>query len=799
MAATRYNYYQASDSMEVDEIVKSANFSNDSDGNADLATLYDRRFYEEIVRDPYKSKPWTEHIKLLKSIRPTRPTRRRYKVENITQLVELEESDAPNDISDVDAYVAINEMIFKAYSKAVEYIPLSYKIWYQYLRDSIEELSTDYYGDPDLYEQINARFDQSLVCMYGYPAVYLLYGSFLQLQPHVTGVRRLYDKALLNLAITQHHLVWEEYLKFVNRVDLLPLGKAVYRRYIQLKPTYREHFYEFLKRHGDYDGACTVLCGLLNDDAFVSEENKTQFDLWLELCEMIRDHPQDITTLPIQDIIREGISKYTDQIASLWTILAEVYIMKGKMIMARDVYEEALKSVTSVQDFGNIFDIYANFLESYAREMAKSDSDSVQVELAIDRLEHLVLNRAMLLVNVKLKQNKHNIYNWISHIDLVQDNPQEVVEIYNKALESIDVRRCVGRITDLWIRFANFHLDAKNVKGAEEIYKRATKSNFKFVDDLATIWCSWVEMYLVLGDYQKALEIARRSLDVSNDPDANEVEKRLYKSVKLWYLCLDMEQNFGTVATCKATFNKMVDAKVVTPQVCLGFVSYLENLGYFEASFNAFERCVALFKWPQAYYLYLPYLTRFIDRYQGTRLERAREIFDQCIYSGPDKSCAVPSKYAKQLLYLYAHMEEEFGSIRRCVGILQDATKNTEPEEQLQMITLYIAKVAEYYGIVHTRGIYNECLERTSDVVARDLCSMYIQMERGLGEIDRARAIYCYCSQMCDPAKYPNFWNEWREFEVLHGNEDCFREMLRIKRTVQAQYSNVHFNTEEIT
>jgi hypothetical protein len=26
------------------------------------------------------------------------------------------------------------------------------------------------------------------------------------------------------------------------------------------------------------------------------------------------------------------------------------------------------------------------------------------------------------------------------------------------------------------------------------------------------------------------------------------------------------------------------------------------------------------------------------------------------------------------------------------------------------------------------------------------------------------------------------YWDAWNEFEVRHGNEDTFREMLRIKR-----------------
>ena len=37
-------------------------------------------------------------------------------------------------------------------------------------------------------------------------------------------------------------------------------------------------------------------------------------------------------------------------------------------------------------------------------------------------------------------------------------------------------------------------------------------------------------------------------------------------------------------------------------------------------------------------------------------------------------------------------------------------------------------------------------------------------------------------------------WDEWNAFEVQNGNEDTFREMLRVKRSVCASYSQMHFN-----
>ena len=44
-----------------------------------------------------------------------------------------------------------------------------------------------------------------------------------------------------------------------------------------------------------------------------------------------------------------------------------------------------------------------------------------------------------------------------------------------------------------------------------------------------------------------------------------------------------------------------------------------------------------------------------------------------------------------------------------------------------------------------------------------------------------------------------SFWQSWKEFEIRHGNEDTIREMLRIKRSVQATYNTqVNFMSSQM-
>ncbi len=60
----------------------------------------------------------------------------------------------------------------------------------------------------------------------------------------------------------------------------------------------------------------------------------------------------------------------------------------------------------------------------------------------------------------------------------------------------------------------------------------------------------------------------------------------------------------------------------------------------------------------------------------------------------------------------------------------------------------------------------------------------YAQLEVKLGEIDRARAVFSHGSQMSDPRIAELYRKAWEDFEVRHGNEKTFREMLRIKRII---------------
>jgi pre-mRNA-splicing factor SYF1 len=236
-----------------------------------------------------------------------------------------------------------------------------------------------------------------------------------------------------------------------------------------------------------------------------------------------------------------------------------------------------------------------------------------------------------------------------------------------------------------------------------------------------------------------------------------------------------------------------MELRIATPQIILNYAAFLQEHKFWEEAFRVYERGIALFKWPHVKDLWQAYLAQFVARYKGTKLERARDLYRQAIESAPAKD-------SKQLYLGFAALEEQYGLSRSAMEVYDKAVQGVPPNERLEVYTIYVAKATHLFGVGKVREIYETAIEAEGpyglpDQDCKKLCLRYAKLERSIGEVDRARAIYVHASSMADPRRDPGFWEEWKSFEVAHGNEDTFREMLRLKRSVTASYSQTHFNT----
>lgn len=680
------------------------------------------------------------------------------------------------------------------YERALKELPGSFKLWYNYLKLRRSQIRGRCITDP-CYEDVNNCFERSLVFMHKMPRLWMDYCAFLTDQYKITSTRKAFDSALRALPITQHHRIWPLYLNFLKKHNIPETAVRVFRRYLKLCPEDTEEYIDYLIAINKLDEAALKLAQIVNNENFQSKHGKSNHQLWNELCELISKNPDSIHSLNVDAIIRGGLRRYTDQLGHLWNSLADYYVRSGLFERARDIYEEAIQTVTTVRDFTQVFDAYAQFeelslskkMEEVAKKSNPTEDDDIDLELRLARFEYLMERRLLLLNSVLLRQNPHNVAEWHKRVKLYEGKPHEIIDTYTEAVQTVDPKLAIGKLYTLWVGFAQFYEKNDQIEDARLIFEKATQVNYAKVDDLASVWCEWAEMEIRHENYEEALKLMQRatvlpSRKVAYHDDTEIVQMRLYKSLKVWSMYADLEESFGTYKSCKAVYDHIIDLKIATPQIIINYGLFLEEHNYFEEAFRAYEKGIALFKWPNVYDIWNTYLTKFLKRYGGTKLERARDLFEQCL-----EHC--PAEFAKSIFLLYAKLEEEHGLARHAMAVYERATTAVLPEQMFEMFNIYIKKAAEIYGVPKTRQIYEKAIETLPEEKSREMCIRFAEMETKLGEIDRARAIYGHCSQMCDPRITSEFWNTWKEFEVRHGNEDTMREMLRIKRSVQATYN----------
>lgn len=651
------------------------------------------------------------------------------------------------------------------------------------------------------FSKVNALFEKALILLNKMPKIWEMYLEFLLLQPHITLTRRTFDRALRALPMTQHNRIWALFRPFANSVGGQTAVK-IWRRYMQIHPEDAEDFIELLVQEGLYTEAVKKYMEVLNNQKFRSKHGKGQYEIWSEMVDLVVSHAKEVETgddvgIDVDRIIRSGIERFSDQRGKLWSGLATYWITRGNFEKARDVYEEAITTVMTVRDFTLAFDSYTEFEESIIGSLmdaaaTRSDKGNVNEDADFDldirmmRFEQLMDRRPFLVNDVLLRQNPNNVPEWEKRVALWGDNKNEVVQTYTDAIAAVQPKKAVGQFHELWTNYAKFYEAGGDLRNARIIMEKAVKVPFKSVAELADMWIEWAEMELRNENLEDAVKIMAKAVQAPKRSTVDyfdeflSPQQRVHKSWKLWSFYVDLVESVGTLDETKAIYERIFELRIATPQTVVNYANLLEENKYFEESFKIYERGLDLFSYPVAFELWNLYLTKAVDR--KISIERLRDLFEQAV-----EDC--PPKFAKVLYLMYGNLEEDRGLARHAMRIYERATRAVADEDRADMFNFYITKSASNFGLPSTRSIYERAIAALPDKEARDMCLKFADMEKRLGEIDRARAIYGHASQFCDPRTSPSFWSTWESFEVQHGNEDTFKEMLRIKRSVQAQYN----------
>jgi pre-mRNA-splicing factor SYF1 len=705
------------------------------------------------------------------------------------------------------------------YERALRNLPSSYKLWRSYLQ-FLQDTGSSTTASSNLRDLRNLRntYNRCLhtTSMHKMPRLWLEYLRYLANECHprgqatITRVRRAFDRALRSLPVTQHEQwVWPLYLDWCRRRYVpTETGVRVYRRYLKAHPEHREEFVAFLKARERFGECAQHLAECVRDPKFVSLAGKTRHQLWLELCDLItsqghqddeRSNNSNTSKLDVVAILQSGIRRYNKMngdVGRLWLSLGDYYIRRGSFSLARDVYAEALDTVKTVRDFSLVYDASAQFEESIiSAKMGEEDAaDDLDFDLA--RLEHLVSQRPLLLNSVVLRQNPHNVGEWFQRVKILQDQDQDqdVPKAYLEALQAVDPKQdsqtLQGKYYKLWTAFAEFYEERGLLDDARQVLRRAVEQSVKpfHQSEVASVWCHWAEMEIKHKNYAKALELMR---------EATAKGSACAKNQRAWMLRGDLTESLGTLEEVRQVYDQMLHLKIATPQIILNFATILEEKKFFEEAFKAYEKGVSVFQYPHSAPIWKRYLAKFVDRYKGTKVERGRELFERCIEATPQKSEGLLAACYLQ----YASFEELHGLAKNVMSILDKAVKAVASADKMGVYEHYLKKASAFFGVAKTRSIYQNAIEEEpphglADEDAKRMCLRYANLEKKLGEIDRARAILRHGAQLANPQRDgAGYWDAFKEFEVSHGNEDTFREMLRVKRSVAVFYSQANMST----
>ena len=536
--------------------------------------------------------------------------------------------------------------------RALALLPGSYKLWKSHL-----DFRVSHPGEKKkkYYRSIVSTFERSLVRMHAMPRIWLMYLNFVQTRQHenlsdsniLTTIRRLYDRALINLPVTQHDKIWPEYLAWAK--SSIPVSSQetttdtaaskiqipvettlrILRRYaLYYNPSAKEDLAKTciaLKRYGE---GATLLVDILNDTSSCVFES-TKHDLWMTFTDICTKHPDQIlqisgrnVDIDFDKIIRAALgeqqggtnrnhsyillesngeeedeekddtSKHQQQTSNvrnfgeiegiLWCKLADYYIRLGEFEAARSIYEEAMDSVTRVRDFSLIFDAYSRFEEGTitahlalleSEETVEDhpviepdnhgDEDSQDLELLLDtkgdltssnyaielemaRAEHLMERRPLLLNRVLLKQNPHNVGEWLHRAELYANNKREAIAALEEGCKSVKSQYAVnGNPTALFLKIVSLYGD--DIENVRSVFRKVCidKSyRFQNSDDMAQIWAAWVEFELKMENYEEALSVIRQAITPPTSSDLSfrqqEKKQKAGKTVTLYFLRKDL-------------------------------------------------------------------------------------------------------------------------------------------------------------------------------------------------------------------------------------------------------------------
>ncbi|CDK24727.1 unnamed protein product [Kuraishia capsulata CBS 1993] len=704
------------------------------------------------------------------------------------------------------------------------------------------------------YAIVNSIFGRAMKYMDKYPVFWKEYLVFLISQiplTSVTVVRRAFNACLQTLPLVQHRQIWP---LFVRLADIAG-GKTawcIWYRFFLYKKSVPDvlvgllpeddsenpsnEFSLVLSKLQEYDPDGSfqpemrqVFNEFSQSSKLLSKTGRAELDIYEEYLEYVIASGRRHKSAPSQDtevteFVERCISKFPDQRGKLTVQLSRYWIAKAQLYKARLNFEKGIRESVTIRDFTLIFDAFVEFEDSAmtklvnkidklesapSTDLSQLEDLNTELNLRFAKFERLMERRPFMVNDVLLRQNANNVDAWLERVSLYdkQKDVLSLLKVFDDAVQAIDPSKVEpGKFGKLWLEFAELYILHNDIAHAREVYQTAVKVPFKDVNELIEIWVHWTETEIAEDSVESAIRVIRTAIEapkrgqkaqngrhfISLDDDSLPPQLRVYKSIKLWSLYLDLVESSGSKDETIAAYEKVLELKAATPLTLINYANFLEECEDYDACFQVYERGVSLFSFPTSFEIWNIYLAKAINLQEKTKVsnERIKDLFDQALEKCPDNM-------SKPIYLLYAKFEEEHGLATASMKIYKRALSvATEPEVKLELYKIYTTKAIELLGPNFARQIFEQAyvdIPVSTPGFAETVIVGFAFLEAELKQLTRAREIFKQGAEMVSLATRKIYkdeqrellWNKWKQFELEFGDEESYKQMLRLKRRIE--------------
>lgn len=686
--------------------------------------------------------------------------------------------------------------------RCVTQISRSEPAWRAYI-DAVKKIDS---ADGPNIDTVSAVYDQALAYV---PSIQLWNEYIGFLTENGQDASKAVNRALQSLKVTDHAKLWPTILAYAKKANNTTRYN-LYSRFLEYRrrvegagyelsdlPSLSDAIYWMMRSctEDEVYNLCETFESVVNEPSFLLALDRSELELYTDLFDVfIRLGSLDSLAANLYSLMK---NKFPDQAGPSVVKMAQYWIDNGDQLRAISTFENGINTCKTLRDFSVIFDSYTEFVDSMsellAEKLEKSPTSDLDTELGLvlARYEDLLARRPLLINDVYLRQDPNDVQAWIDRAELYDGTEKK--QCYDTALLKIvpsKVRK-EGALPEIWTRRIAL---ARTESEADKLYSLAVKVPYNSLNDMETVWKSWVDRKVEKGQLDTALKIIKEAVALPKnitEPVRYKDEKfsaqvRMHKSIKLWQIYLDLVESSDDVKETSSVYDRVLELKIATPLTILNYARFLQDHKLYDEMFRVYERGVSIFKYPTVYEIWRDYLTKMARYYEqlGIQPELVRDLFEKSL-----EGC--PTNYISWIYSYYAQFEETHGLKLQALKILERAIDTSD--DQLQAYKTLLSKTKQFKGTASMSGIYQKALETlpVSPEFIDEVVGGFVDVEASLGRLQRCREILHYSAELVmnnakTEKQRTQFWDLFKKFELKHGNESSYKRMLQFKRHLES-------------